>query len=63
MRDDAVRMANKLRSAGCRVELEIWRRMPHVWHLFVPVLPEAHRAIARIGAFIRREMGGVASTA
>ena len=56
MRDDAVRMANKLRSAGCRVELEIWRRMPHVWHLFVPVLPEAHRAIERIGDFIRREM-------
>ena len=45
------------------MELEIWRRMPHAWHLFVPVLPEAHRAIQRIGDFIRREMGGVASTA
>jgi len=63
LRDDAERMASKLRSAGCRVELEIWRRMPHAWHLFVPVLPEAHRAIQRIGDFIRREMGGVASTA
>jgi hypothetical protein len=26
--------------------------MPHVWQLFVPYLPEAKRAIARIGDFI-----------
>jgi hypothetical protein len=28
--------------------------MPHVWHGFAPVLPEARRAIARIGEFVRR---------
>jgi hypothetical protein len=28
--------------------------MPHVWHLFAPVLPEARQAIARIGAFAQR---------
>jgi acetyl esterase/lipase len=54
LHDDAVRMADKMRAAGCSVELEVWRRMPHVWHLFAPVLPEAHRAIARIGTFVRR---------
>jgi len=27
--------------------------MPHAWHLFAPVLPEARRAIERIGAFVR----------
>ena len=52
LRDDAVRMAERLRSAGCRVRLEIWPRMPHVWHLFVPLLPEARRAIAGIGTFV-----------
>ena len=52
LHDDAVRMAERLRSAKCRVELEIWPRMPHAWHLFVPVLPEAHRAIRRIGDFV-----------
>jgi len=36
------------------VTLEIWPRMPHVWHGFAPVLPEARRAIARIGEFVRR---------
>ncbi len=56
LRDDAVRMAERMRAAGCRVELEIWPRMPHVWHLFAPVLPEAHRAIRRIGAFVTEAM-------
>ena len=54
LRDDAVRMAPRMRAAGCEVTLEIWPRMPHVWHGFAPVLPEARQAIARIGAFLRR---------
>ncbi|WP_035728615.1 alpha/beta hydrolase [Bradyrhizobium murdochi] len=52
LRDDAVRMVEKLRSHNPRSKLEIWRRMPHVWQLFVPVLPEARQAIAQIGEFI-----------
>lgn len=52
LRDDAVRMAEKLREHNPHGRLEIWSRMPHVWQLFVPVLPEAHRAIAQIGEFI-----------
>ena len=53
LRDDAVRMADRMRAAGCRVELEIWPRMPHAWQLFAPLLPEANRAIYGIGAFVR----------
>jgi hypothetical protein len=30
--------------------------MPHVWHLFARVLPEARKAVARIGAFVQQEM-------
>ena len=54
--DDAVRMAEKLRAAGRPVELEIFPRMPHVWHAFAPFLPEARRAIEHIGAFLQREL-------
>jgi acetyl esterase/lipase len=57
LRDDAVRMADRMRAAGCMVELEIWPRMPHVWHAFVPLIPEARRAIERIGAFVRENTG------
>ncbi|WFU41767.1 alpha/beta hydrolase [Bradyrhizobium sp. CB82] len=52
LRDDARRMAEKLRANNARSRLEIWPRMPHVWQLFVPVLPEAHAAIAQIGSFV-----------
>ena len=51
LRDDSTRMASRLREAGCAVTLEIWPRMPHVWHAFAPLMPEATRAIARVGAF------------
>jgi monoterpene epsilon-lactone hydrolase len=52
--DDSVRMAERMKAAGCHVELEVWPRMPHVWHAFAPVMPEAKRAIVRIGEFLRR---------
>ncbi|MCA6116179.1 alpha/beta hydrolase [Bradyrhizobium sp. WSM 1738] len=52
LRDDAVRMTEKLRLHNARSRLEVWHRMPHAWQLFVPVLPEAHRAIAQIGSFV-----------
>jgi acetyl esterase/lipase len=45
-----------MRAAGCHAELEVWPRMPHVWHLFAPLVPEAQRAIARIAAFVERHM-------
>jgi len=59
--DDAVRMADKLRAGGNHAELEIWPRMPHVWHLFAPLLPEAHKAIKRIGTFVRDRFDASAS--
>jgi epsilon-lactone hydrolase len=54
LRDDSERMAERMREAGCEVTLEIWPRMPHVWHGFAPVVPEARRAIVRVGDYIRR---------
>jgi acetyl esterase/lipase len=53
LRDDAERMAQNLRQAGCAAELEVWPRMPHDWLLFARILPEGRRAIERIGAFVR----------
>jgi monoterpene epsilon-lactone hydrolase len=56
LHDDAVGVADKLRGAGRHVELEVWPRMPHVWHLFAPFVPEARYAIARIGEFVRSRL-------
>lgn len=56
LRDDAVRMHERLCRGGCLAELEIWPRMPHCWHLFAPMLPEARRAITNIANFARRHL-------
>jgi epsilon-lactone hydrolase len=57
LRDDAVRMGDRLRDAGCAVEVEIWPRMPHVWQVFAAVVPEARHAVERIGAFVQETLG------
>jgi epsilon-lactone hydrolase len=57
LRDDATRMAARLRQAGCEVELEEWPRMPHVWHHYARLIPEGCQAIERIGAFVQSRLG------
>lgn len=57
--DDSVRMEKRMRAAGCDVTLEVWPRMPHVWHALAPLLPEARDAIARVGTFIRERTSGM----
>ena len=54
LRDDAVRMAENMQRAHCQAELQIWPRMPHVWHFLAPILPEAREAIAEISKFVQR---------
>ena len=49
-------MAERMRAAGCQVELEIWPRMPHTWQVWARVLPEARAAIERIGAFVQSKV-------
>ena len=58
LRDDAVRMAEKLIGENPRSRLEVWRRMPHAWHLMAPVLPEARQAIGKIADFVAAVEGG-----
>jgi acetyl esterase/lipase len=53
LRDDAVRMAERMRDAGCSVEVEVWPHMWHVWHMLMRVMPEARAALARIATFMQ----------
>ena len=52
LRDDAVRMAEKLMRDNPQSRLAVWRRMPHCWHLLAPVVPEARQAIQEIAEFV-----------
>lgn len=52
--DDSQRVADNARAAGVDCELEVWKKMPHVWPMFAPFIPEANRALDRAAAFVRR---------
>jgi epsilon-lactone hydrolase len=55
--DDSTRLAERARAVGIDVSLEVWNDMPHVWHMFAPILPEGQRAIERIGGWMREPTG------
>ncbi len=51
LRDDSVRVADKARSDGVKVKLEVWAGMVHVFQILD--LPESHEAIEHIAGFMR----------
>jgi acetyl esterase/lipase len=53
LRDDAVRMAERLKRAGGAAELQVWPNAPHVWQIFDGWFPEARAAIGETARFIR----------
>ena len=55
--DDALRLAKTAGAADVRVDLQIWPKMIHVWHLFHPELKAGLQAIADGGLFVRRMIG------
>ena len=54
--DDSVRVADKARTDGNRVQLEVWPGMFHVFQSHEPLLPEARQAIEHIAEFMRSEI-------
>lgn len=52
LRDDTARFADRARAAGVEVTGELWDDLPHVWHAFAGVLPEADAAWERIGRWV-----------
>jgi acetyl esterase/lipase len=55
---DATRLTAKARAAGVTVDLEVWDRMQHGWHVLAAFLPEGRQALARIGEFIEHGPSG-----
>ncbi len=53
--DDSTRITERARKADVDVTLKIWDEMPHVWHLFAPILPEGQQAIEEIGTFFKEQ--------
>jgi monoterpene epsilon-lactone hydrolase len=54
LRDDTLRLAERAATAGVQVELVVRDRLPHVWPVFVGILPEAREAFDTVAAFARQ---------
>jgi acetyl esterase/lipase len=52
--DDSVRIAERAKAAGVRVELVLRDRLPHVWPIFLRLLPEGREALKMVTDFGRR---------
>jgi acetyl esterase/lipase len=51
--DDSRRIAQKAQDAGVKVTLKIYDKLWHVFHLNVKAMPEAKKAVADFGSFIK----------
>ena len=56
-------IVQRLGAAGVPVTLEVWDRQVHVFQAAADILPEAARAVARIGSFVRYATGSAARSA
>jgi acetyl esterase/lipase len=54
--DDSTRFAEKAKSAGVEVTLDVWEDMLHVFQAFALWAPEGMQAIEKIGEFIQKLM-------
>tara|TARA_B100001996_G_C18599281_1_gene569178 strand:+ start:75 stop:995 length:921 start_codon:yes stop_codon:yes gene_type:complete len=50
--DDSKKVAEKAEKDGCKVKLEVWDDMVHVFQGYAPFLPEANQALESIKSFI-----------
>ena len=53
LRDDTLRMVERLRTHGGQVRCDLRGNLPHVWQFFPGWLPEARESLRQTGDFIR----------
>ena len=57
---DSLMFASRLATCGNRTVLSTWPQMPHVWHAFLELLPEAPAALDEVANFLSSgKYGGV----
>ncbi len=50
--DDTLSFEKKAKAEGVNVKVDTWKKTVHVWQIFAFFLPEAKKAIKKIGAYI-----------
>jgi epsilon-lactone hydrolase len=50
--DDSKRLVERLNQAGVQAKLSVWAKMPHVFPLLAPFIPEGDQAIEEVASFL-----------
>jgi len=58
LRDDSVRLAEKVDAAGGNATLRVWPKVYHVWHRGAMFFPEARKAIHEFADFLEPHWAG-----
>ena len=53
--DDSLRLARRGHTYDVPVNVDIWRKVPHVWQAF-SFLPESNEALEKAGHFIQEQI-------
>jgi monoterpene epsilon-lactone hydrolase len=53
--DDSRRLVMRAKHAGVDVEYTEWEGMPHIWHIFAPLLQKSRDAIQELGAYVKQK--------
>jgi acetyl esterase/lipase len=56
LRDDATRLVSAIRDSGGRASLRLYGDLPHVFHAFAPLLPEAAPALADLATHLAQHV-------
>jgi acetyl esterase/lipase len=57
LRDDGLRVCDRLTAAGGICESKVGEDLPHVWHLLLGLLPESARDLKAVAAFVATYIG------
>lgn len=58
LRDDSLRMAQRLQDQGVDVTLRVKQNLPHVWPMFHSYMPEANATLDDLGSWLRTRVHG-----
>jgi epsilon-lactone hydrolase len=55
--DDAIRLHEKATICGVKSTLSVYPEVPHVWQVFIGIIPEARASMEQIASFLRGSLG------
>ena len=63
LRDDSVRLAERLRAANVEVALKIWPTVTHDWQLLHRMVPEGRQSLEQAAVFLKKLASGARAAA